>query len=221
MKTLRSVIENRFSCRKFKPQVVPKSTLSSIFELAQKTPSWCNSQAWQVAMLSGATLLDFKADLHKLAQDETRANPDFKFPERYDGIYKDRRKVCGLQLYRSLGIDKGQTEEARQQMLENFYCFGAPHLAIISSAKSLGVYGAIDCGLFVNTLLLVAGNFGVDSIAQASIASYPDFIRSRLDLGKDRNIICGVALGYQDSENPINNYRTTRADITDVVNWIG
>ena len=221
MKTLQNILDNRFSCRKFQNKKIPRKSLEKIFMMAQRTPSWCNSQAWQVELLSGDALEDFKHGIYDLARKNIKQTPDFIFPERYDGVYKHRRKVCGVQLYESLGIGKHEPEAARKQLLENFKCFDAPHLAMITSTKLLGVYGAVDCGLYINTLMLAAADLGINSIAQAALASYPAYVREYLHLSDDRMVVCGISLGYEEKDSPINHYRTDRADISDVVNWVG
>jgi nitroreductase len=79
--------------------------------------------------------------------------------------------------------------------LQNFRFFEAPHVALITTEEELGVYGALDCGLYVANFMLAARNFGVDSIAQAALASYPDLIRSRFGLSSNRKLVCGISFG--------------------------
>ena len=145
--------------------------------------------------------------------------PDFPFPLRYEGIYRERRKVCGVQLYQALGIGRENRGGAERQRLENFRFFDAPHVALITTEEELGVYGAVDCGLYVANFMLAAKNLGVDSIAQAALASYPDLIRSRFVVPANRKLICGISFGYADAEHPIHQYRTERAPIAEVATW--
>lgn len=215
-----AVVSGRYSCRKFLDRPVPEPTIDRILALAQQTPSWCTCQPWQVMLLSGAALERFRDKLHAHAAGGHPPRPDFDFPRRYEGVYRDRRKVCGVQLYRSLGIDKEDKAGARLQSLENFRLFGAPHLALITTEEDLGVYGAIDCGLYVANFLLAARNFGVDSIAQAALASYPDLVRREFGLADNRKLLCGISFGYADASHPIHGYRTERAAIGEAVRWV-
>ena len=48
------LLAERHSCRAFLPRQVPRETLEEILRTAQRTASWCNSQAWQVHIASGA-----------------------------------------------------------------------------------------------------------------------------------------------------------------------
>ena len=216
---LEQVIRERYSCRQFLPEPVPRLTIEKILDLAQQTPSWCNCQPWQVVLVTGGAVASFRDSLLAHAAEGHPPKPDFPFPLRYEGIYRERRKVCGVQLYQALGIGRENREGAERQRLENFRFFDAPHVALITSEEELGVYGALDCGLYVANFMLAARNFGVDSIAQAALASYPDLIRSRFGLPANRKLVCGISFGYADSEHPIHRYRTERAAGAEVATW--
>ena len=53
MHNYKQLMSNRFSCRKFQEKNVEADIIREILSLAQKTPSWCNSQVWQVEIVSG------------------------------------------------------------------------------------------------------------------------------------------------------------------------
>jgi nitroreductase len=135
-------------------------------------------------------------------------------------MYLERRRECGWSLYRSVGISQGDREGSARQALENFRLFGAPHVAIVTTDEALGVYGAVDCGAYVSNFMLAARSLGVACVTQASLASWPDRIRSELSIPDDRRIVCGISFGYPDLEHPANQFRTTRAPIDDVVTWV-
>lgn len=213
-------IRARFSCRRFLERPLPRQTITDILDLAQQTPSWCNCQPWQVVVLAGEALQRFGDTLYSHAAQGHSPQPDFPFPPRYEGIYRERRKICGVQLYQSLEIAREDRAAAARQSLENFRFFGAPHLAMITTDAGLGVYGAVDCGLYVANFMLAARNFGVDSIAQAALASYPDLVRRELGLAADRLVVCGISFGFGDAKHPVNSYRTARASIDDTVRWL-
>ena len=213
-------LSNRYSCRRFKRDAVPIDLIYKILTAAQKTPSWCNTQPWDVHVVSGEALQALSEKLEKQAASGATPNPDFSFPERYEGDYRDRRKVCGLQLYKSVGIEKGDTDRTRDQALENFRFFAAPHVMFLTVPSELGVYGAVDCGLYVSSFMLVANELGVATIAQAALASYPDVVREELNIGKERHLVCGISFGFEDLTHPINGYRTEREPIASVAKFI-
>ena len=214
------VVRERYSCRGYQQTPVARDIITRILEVAQQTPSWCNCQPWQVLVVSGAAIERFRVALHTHAAQGVPTNPDFPFPLRYEGIYRERRKVCGVQLYQALAIGREDKSAAAQQSLENFRFFGAPHVALITTEDELGVYGAVDCGLYVSNFMLAAQNLGVASIAQAALASYPDFIRNYFKLPLNRKFVCGISFGYADASHPINAYRTARAAEHESVTWV-
>lgn len=209
----------RHSCRAFLPEPVPRATIERILTLAQRTASWCNCQPWQVTVASGDGARRLSRALVERAG-QSGFTPDFPFPREYQGDYLARRRESGFQLYGAVGVARGDREAYRRQELRNFQLFDAPHVAIITTDEALGEYGAIDCGGYVANFLLAAQANGVATVAQASLAMYPEVLREQLGLGADRRVVCAISFGYADAEHPANSYRTSRADLDAAVRWI-
>ncbi|WP_218177769.1 nitroreductase [Amycolatopsis australiensis] len=108
-----------------------------------------------------------------------------------------------------------------RQRLKNFEFFGAPHVAIVTTDRDQGTYGAIDCGGYVANLLLAARSLGVATIPQAAIAMYAGHVRRHFGLPDDRLVVCAVSFGYADTSHPVNRFRTTRAAVDDTVVMVG
>ncbi|MDV6295305.1 nitroreductase [Rhodococcus aetherivorans] len=216
---LGSLLETRSSCRAFRPDPVPRATIERILELAQRTPSWCNTQPWQVSITEGEGTERFRKGLGEYVRSSAQ-EPDFPFPAEYRGEYGARRKECAMQLYASVGIAAGDRRASAEQTMKNFDLFDAPHVAIITSDEALGVYGAVDCGLYVNTFLLAAHSLGVAAVPQAALAGSAPYLRSFFDLPADRKVVCSISFGYADDTHPANGFRTTRADIGTVTTWV-
>jgi nitroreductase len=218
--TLEQLLNARISTRKFQSRAVPRAAIEQILRLAQRTPSWCNIQPWQVVVVSGQALSALRERLWQHVNSGARPNPDFVFPPTYEGVYRERRKVCGVQLYQAVGIGKDDRAAAAQQSLQNFRMFDAPHLALITVEDYLGFYGAFDCGLYVMSFMLAAQSAGVDTIAQASLASYPDLVRAQLNLAPTRKLICGISFGYAEKSHPVHGYRTERVELNEAVQFV-
>lgn len=210
----------RSSCRAYTPEPVPEETIREILLAAQRTPSWCNSQSWSLAITRDAGTERLRKALYEHASEHAQADTDFPFPTEYRGVHRERRRESGFQLYNALGITRDEKDRQRAQSLENFRFFGAPHVAILHVDEALGPYGAVDCGAYVSTFVLAATARGVATIAQAALAAYPDVIREELGLGEDRKIVCGISFGYADPDHAVNGYRTSRASVDDVVEWV-
>lgn len=216
---LERLVRSRWSCRAFLSTPVPISTLESIFTLAQAMPSGCNSQPWHATLLSGESARSFARALADHAIDGEH-NPDLAFPREYRGVYRERRRSAAIELYRNVGVAKGDRTALEAQRMRNFEFFGAPHIAIITTDEALGPYGVLDCGIYVGALLLGAEAMGLAAIPQGAPAEHSDFIRNHLGIGSDRHIICSVSFGYADTLNPANRTRTDRADIGQCVTWM-
>jgi nitroreductase len=213
------LLADRYSCCAFLPRPVERAVVERILEIAQRTPSWCNAQPWQAHITSGAATERLRAALVEAATSEPAA-PDYPFPREYRGVYLERRRECGWQLYESVGIRRGDRQASARQGLVNFRLFGAPHAAIVTTDEALGVYGAIDCGAWVNNFLLAAKSLGVASIAQAALASRPAALRRFFGIGEERRIVCGISFGYEDARHPANAFRTRRAGLDEVAAWV-
>ncbi|MEN0073156.1 MAG: nitroreductase [Paracraurococcus sp.] len=216
---LEALLQRRMSCRGFRPEPLPRALIERILTMAQRTPSWTNSQPWQVELLSGPALERFRTALHAHAASGAAPTPDIPFPRDYRGVYRERRRETGFGLYGALGIGREDMAARNRQALENFRLFGAPHLALVTSDEALGTYGAVDCGGYVATFMLAAEALGVASIAQAAIAGHAGFVRAQLGLPADRQLVCGIAFGTADPDHPANAFRTGRAGLAEAVTW--
>jgi nitroreductase len=217
---LQRLLDERWTCRQFRPEQVPQEDVERLLALAQRTPSWCNTQPWQVEVTRGEATDRLRAALaaQVLTAPQT---PDFPFPAAYTGRYQERRRECGFQLYDSVGVTKEDTQGRLVQMLRNFELFDAPHVAIVTTEADLGVYGAIDCGLWLSTFLLAAQSLGIAAAPQAALAGHAPLLREHLGLPENRRVVVGVSFGYADTEHPVNGFRTSRATLDDVVTWHG
>jgi nitroreductase len=214
------LLQRRHSCRGFRPDPVPQEVILRILRTAQRTASWCNAQPWQAHIVSGTRLDVLRGDLIARAQAGSAPSPELDWPREYRGVYQSRRRACGWDLYRAVGVGKGDREGSARQALENFRGFGAPHLVIVTSEALLGTHGVMDSGAWVSNFMLAATAMGVATIAQAAMASWPDILRKHVDIAADHLIVCGISLGFEDTQHPANNFRTTRAPLEEVVFWV-
>lgn len=217
---LGKLLHTRHSCRGFLPQPVPQSALESALAMAQQSASWSNTQPWQIHICSGAATERLrKALLAALAVGDPGSS-DIPFPASFEGEYLARRRACGLGLYQAVGVARGDRQAYARQHDENYSFFRAPHVAVLTTPASLGPYGAVDVGGYLQVLMLALHAHGVASIAQAALATHSALVKSQLGIGKERTMVCGLSLGYADTEHPANSFRTERAELNEVVSWI-
>jgi len=218
VEALERLLADRWSCRGFTDEPVPRDVIERLLTIAQRTPSWCNTQPWNLIITSGEETRKLQEAL--LGSFDWSAS-DFDFPASYNGVYRERRRESGWQLYEAVGVERGDREASAMQMLRNFEFFGAPHAAILTTDADLGVYGAIDCGLYVDSFLLAAQALGLGACAQAALAAASPFLHEYFDLPDTRKVVCGIAFGYADPDHATNTYRTSRASLDEVVTFVG
>lgn len=216
--SLEILMKARHSCRAFLPDQLPDEVITRIVEVAQRVPSWCNAQPWQLIITRGAATDAFRNCTEEAANSGLWGH-ELDAPLSYDGVYRDRRRECGWQLYDAVGVEKGDRKGSARQMFENFRLFGAPHVAIVTTDRALGTYGAIDCGSFVTGFTLAAEACGVATIPQAAIAGLSKAVRPHFGIPEDRVIVCAISFGYEDTSHPANAFRTTRATPDEVIDW--
>jgi len=217
---LDSLLAQRHSCRAFREKPVERATIESVLRTAQRAASWCNSQAWQVSVTSGQATERLRAKLLAAERAGEGGGTDFPFPQEYRGVYLERRRECGFQLYSAVGVERGDKEGYARQTLENFRLFGAPHVAILTSDPGLGVYGAVDVGGYVQVLLLAMQAHGLAAIAQAALAHQSAMVKQELGIPEERLMVCGISFGYEDTTHPANSYRTSRATVEQAVQFV-
>jgi len=220
IETLNTLLSQRYSCRAFLADPIDDAVIAQIVSTAQRVPSWCNAQPWQVNITRPDETERLRTALYEHAQSAPHT-PDIAFPQRYEGTYRDRRRACGFALYDAVGIAKDDRDASRLQMLENFRFFGAPHVALITTEAELGPYSLLDCGAFVTAFTLAAEALGVASVPQAALAGFAPFLRAWFDLPDNRQIVCGISFGKSDAAHPANGFRTTRAPLDEVLTFKG
>jgi nitroreductase len=214
-------LEKRISIRAFQDRPVPGDVLRKIFEKAQLSPSNCNVQPWQVYVVSGTKKDELKEKLLAEVMKGIEPNPDFDWKVRYEGIHKDRQYGAAFALYNSMGIERSDKQARMMSMLRNWMFFDAPHVAFFTMEKYLGVMGAVDLGIYAQSLALLMVEEGIASCMQGALGQFPDPVREFLTLPPSRGILFGMSFGYPDETAPVNTTRTDRACMDDSVVFMG
>lgn len=212
-------IQNRKSCRAYLNKEIDPATIQNILETAKWAPSGVNHQPAQVAILGKAT----KSRLSELLVEKhiagAKPNPDYLYcPKEWSDVYKKRRKECGLALYKALSISIDDFEGRKKHWESNYHFFHAPVGLIIYMEKNMPMGSWIDAGMFIQNILLTAQAYGLATCPQASLAEYPDVVREVLSLN-NVDIICGIAIGYEDLAHSLNSYRTRRESLETFTRW--
>jgi nitroreductase len=216
----------RRSIRAFKPEPVPKAILGEIIKKALRAPSWANIQPWEFAIACGPKLAEIRKRFSE--RGGVDISPDFpqflKFPEPYDS----RSRVTVAKSHESVGIKREDKEKREWWELQQLNNFGAPCEIYIYIDRSLylqsgnvNIWPVFDCGTITGTIALLAANYDLGTAIQARAVVYPDIIREVLRIPDTKLMLVGMAIGYPDLENPVNQYSTDREPMEKLVSWYG
>jgi len=218
---IKEAIEKRFSVRAFTKEVPDIETIKAILKTAGTAPSGGNIQPWKVYVLTE----NAKNELSKktLYNFDNGVQEDIEYdiyPKPLADEYKKRRYECGADMYNALAIGKDDLDSRFKQIRENYNFFGAPLGMIITIDKSFGKNGWGHVGMFLENLWLSAIDCGLGICLQESWSIYPKTVKEVTKHPDNEIVWCGVAVGYEDSSNPINQYRTKREDLDSFVKFI-
>ncbi|MHC4996496.1 MAG: nitroreductase [Planctomycetota bacterium] len=213
-------IQGRASTRAFIDKPVTPETLRQLLDTARWAPSGVNTQPWRVAVATGQTKQRIGDRVIQALENEQKPNPDFtyyttEFPEPYIS----RQRACGYALYNALGIQREDYDRRKEQWYKNYHSFGAPVSLYILIDGFLQVGSWVDTGMFIQNVMLAARGLGLETCPQASLSEFPDIVREELGINEDKKVICGIAVGYADYDDPVNNYRTEREPVESFTTW--
>jgi nitroreductase len=215
------VLQQRFSVRAFKDVPVPKEVLEEIFTLAQHAPSNCNVQPCRAYVVSGEKKDQLKDELVEAVADGSPPNPDFEWNVSYQGMHRERQFGSANALYGAMGIDRKDKERRQLAMLRNWQFFGAPHAAFFTMEKYLRMTGAVDLGIYAQTVAMLMAERGIWSCMQGALGMFPDPARRMFGLPEEVGILFGMSFGYADDSAPANKARTDRVPLDAMVRFLG
>lgn len=217
---VKTALLNRKSTRAFLNREVSIDKINEIIEQSKTAPSGVNTQPWKVAVLSGESKENLCNKFEKAFRSGQKGSMDYKYyPVEWKSEYKERRKECGLLLYSTLEIGREDKERQINQWAMNYQAFNAPVILLFFIDKTMEKGSFMDYGMFIQSIMLSAIEQGLATCPQAALGEYPDIVRSELPEYKDKLVLCGLALGYEDKEHIVNSYRTTRESIDSFVNY--
>lgn len=217
--TLSDLLKNRFSVRAFLDKPVSQKILDRIFTDAQLSPSNCNVQPWQIHVVSGAKKDALKDKLIQAVMSGKEPNPDFNWGLHYEGVHRDRQFASANLLYSSMGIDRNDKQSRMAALIRNWTFFNAPHALFFTMEKYLNIMGAVDLGIYAQTLVMLMTEQGISSCFQGALGQFPDPVREFLNIPDELGILFVMSFGYAEESAPINAFRTDREPIANSVKF--
>jgi nitroreductase len=211
----------RRTVRAFLDRPVPRETLEAILSDALCTPSWANTQPWEIFVAGGEIFERIRQLSVQRTLEKIPSNPDVPFPGAW--TLECRHRTKGLTAGRAQV--RGTTPEDpafhHEFLMANRRFFGAPCAVFLCMDQSLGTWSIFDLGAICQSITLAAQDHGVDSAIAINLVVYPDLLREELGIPRELLIVIGIALGYPDAGDPEDPFRSTRRPLSDAVTFIG
>lgn len=218
----REAIASRRSVRGFLPTPIPRETVEAILELAARAPSGSNIQPWHVYVCMG----DARKRISAAVQDAYETNvaehkEEYQYyPRTWREPYQARRRKIGKDLYSLLNITREDKAGMRRHFGRNYDFFGAPVGIFFTMDRDMEIGSWLDLGMFMQNVMTAARIYGLETCAQQAHAQFHRIICPIMGIPESQMLICGMALGYEDRDEPANRLVTERAPLQQFARFV-
>ena len=214
-----SVIRGRRSIRAYKPDEVPEELIREILDEARWAPSWRNTQAWNVWVLTGDALQRYKDEFKAAVGRDDPAALDL--PATAEWPQACSARIAGTMKIRAASLEAaGEPADPAAALARMADLFGAPCLLVFGFDECLAeAYASFDTGAFVQNVCLAAYDRGLGTCIVATVIRYPDLLRRLLPGAEGKRFVVSVTLGHPVSDSPANTFARSRADLDELVTW--
>ena len=224
--TVTEALQSRLSVRDFLPTPVPGETIRRLLATASRAPSGGNVQPWQIDVLAGERLDALKAlmasRLTDVAAGDHSEAPEYDiYPKELVSPHRDYRFQVGEDMYARLGIPRDDKPGRLRWFARNYQFFGAPMALFCSVDRRMGPPQWSDLGMFLQSLMLLLREAGLDSCPQECWAVYPRTIGSFIGMPPERMLFTGMAIGQRNAAHPVNGLVSQRAAVDSFARFHG
>lgn len=217
MKVSEAVL-SRKSVRSFKKKKVSNVLIRDLLEIAMRSPSGGNLQPWKIVVINDSAMDKFLVAQQNWKDPETPAYDIYPSPLKEP--YRTYRYDLGEQMYSLLGIPRDNKQARLEQVLKNFNFFGAPCGLFCFIDKDMGPPQWSDLGMFLQTFMLLAKEFGLDTCAQEAWSLKNESVKYFCKADPEDMLFCGMAIGYEDETAVINSLKSDRKQLHDAIKFI-
>lgn len=216
-------VVSRRSIRVFLDTPVPPELLREVLQIAARSPSGGNLQPWRIFVLSGDPLQELKQRMQaRLRSNPMPDAPDYHvYPEKLGEPYRAHRFAVGEAMYNLVGIPRDDKMGRLRWLAGNYGFWGAPVGLFCYIDRNLGPPQWSDLGMYLQTLMLLLRERGVDSCSQEAWSSFHTAVAEQLHPPAEWMLFCGMAIGYRDLTAAVNALTTPRMDVGDFVKFVG
>ncbi|MGD2132372.1 MAG: nitroreductase [Maricaulaceae bacterium] len=216
-------LARRRSCRAFRSDPVHEADIRAILDIARRAPSGGNLQPWKIRVIAGETRDALVAAVTaKLAGDpETDESAVAVYPPKLHEPYRTRRYELGEEMYALLGIPREDKAGRLARLFENYQFFDAPVGLFISLDKRFGPPQYAHLGMFLLAVELAAMERGLAVCMQEAWQRVQKTVSAHLGLAENEQLYCGMSIGYEDADAPVNRLRSTRVEVDEFTTFEG
>ena len=208
--TVKDAVYSRFSCRRFSDKPVPREVLAELLADALHTPSCENSQPWELYVAGLEAMKRLREEYEACRKAKAQAD----LGRRFNGRWTDEMGPR-IDSYFD-GIVAHEERGNLDYTLQKRSLFYAPAMVFLCYDKELPDWSLFDTGMFAQTLMLLACEKGLATMASAVSVTYPDAIRRVLGIPENKNIVIGIGIGWPDDSAAINTFRPGRKGPEDI-----
>jgi nitroreductase len=207
-------VKRRRSVRAFTSEPVAPELLRELVELAARAPSGGNLQPWRIHVLYGAGMQRFRALMAERRKEPGYDGSEYNvYPPSLFEPYRSQRFELGEALYALLGIGREDKAGRLRQFDRNYDFFGAPVALFCFIDRRMGPGQWSDLGMYLQTLMLLLQEHGLDSCAQEAWAAYYKTVSAFVNAPPEQMLFCGMAIGHADPNAPENKLQSARAPL--------
>lgn len=224
--TVSETLDRRMSVRDFLPTPVPGALIRRVLAQAARAPSGGNLQPWHIDVLAGERLEAFKALVRQRMQDIAAGAPAEAteydvYPRELVAPYRDYRFQVGEDMYATMGIVREDKPARRAWFARNYQFFGAPMALFCTVDRRMGPPQWSDLGMFLQSVMLLLQEAGIDSCPQECWATFPKTVEAFIGTPPERMLFTGMAIGHRNPAHPVNSLRSRRAPLADWAHFHG
>ncbi len=214
-------LEQRRTIRGFRHDPVDPDLLRKILEPALHTPSWANTQPWEIFVATGAPLERIRSAYADMLKKCIPRNPDIAMPREWPEACRLRMETLKAERTELLEQACGQPGSVPDLMQVNYRLFDAPVVVYLCMDRCLTPWSLFDLGALSHGIMLSAEEQGIASAVAITLAAHPDILRRELGIPDSLAIVIGIALGLPDPGSPQNRFKSSRRPFADVVRFVG
>lgn len=209
------MIKSRRSIRAFDSKMPPRVLINECLEAATWAPSATNRQPWEFVVLTG-TALD---EVNRIISENfaLRINGRDAFGNLPEPLRSRQQEIMDalMRAAEEYGIDPVEVFE------KSLRFFDAPVAVYFVTYKSDDEQYRLSTAAAIENFLLAAHARGLGTCWLTVTVICQEDIKKHLEIGDDKELLAGVALGYPLAECRLNTFERSREPVESITTWLG